>query len=91
MTAKNPNAVYICVNFGEAFCPEQIMSRAACINGDINEILNKFHTFCYEKYKFVYVYKVASTALGNRKKQILFFRKIADIYSLLGNIENISW
>lgn len=45
MTGKNPNAVYVCVNFGEAFCPEQIESQAVCINGDINEILNELHAF----------------------------------------------
>ncbi|MGN0623138.1 MAG: hypothetical protein ACI4JA_04210 [Oscillospiraceae bacterium] len=28
MTAKNPNAVYCCVNCGEAFCPEQIRAQA---------------------------------------------------------------
>lgn len=39
MTAKNPNAVYCCVNFGEAFCPEQIRSQAVCISGDISAVL----------------------------------------------------
>lgn len=45
MTAKNPNAVYFCVNSGESFCPKQINSRAVCINGDIFEILKKIHSF----------------------------------------------
>lgn len=39
MTAKNPDAVYACVNYGEAFCPEQIERQSICINGDIAEIL----------------------------------------------------
>lgn len=39
MTAKNPDAVYACVNYGEAFCPEQIERQSICINEDIAEIL----------------------------------------------------
>ena len=41
MTYKNPRAVYACINFGEAFCPEEIEGRSICINGDIKEILMK--------------------------------------------------
>ena len=40
MTAKNPNAVYACINQGEAFCPKEIEKRAICIDGDIGEILS---------------------------------------------------
>ena len=39
MTAENPRAVYACVNFGEAFCPEEISGRAICLNGDIAEVI----------------------------------------------------
>lgn len=39
MTAKNPNAVYACVNYGEAFYPQEIEQQAICINGDISGIL----------------------------------------------------
>ncbi len=39
MTAKNSNAVYCCVNSGQAFCPEQIMSQTVCIDEDINKVL----------------------------------------------------
>lgn len=39
MTAKNPNAGYVCINKGEAFVPEEIKERSICINGDIGEIL----------------------------------------------------
>ena len=41
MTAKNPNAVYTCVNFGEAACPQEIERQAICIDGDIDTVLNK--------------------------------------------------
>lgn len=39
MTAKNPNAVYACVNFNEAFCPNELKDKSICINGDIVEVL----------------------------------------------------
>lgn len=41
MTAENSNAVYACVNLGEAFCPDIIQKRSVCIDGDIAEILKK--------------------------------------------------
>ena len=40
MTAKNPDATYACLNYGEAYCPKQIEKRAICINGDIGETIN---------------------------------------------------
>ena len=40
MTAKNPNAVYVCLNFGEAYVPDEIGKQSICINGDICEILS---------------------------------------------------
>ena len=40
MTAKNPNAVYACLNFGEAYVPDEIGKQSICINGDIREILS---------------------------------------------------
>ena len=39
MTAKNPEAVYACVNYGEAVCPEEIWERAICIDGDVGTVL----------------------------------------------------
>ena len=39
MTARNPQAVYACINYGEAVCPDAIKERAVCIDGDIQEIL----------------------------------------------------
>ena len=40
MTAKNPKAVYACLNFGEAYAPDEIAGQSICINGDIHEVLN---------------------------------------------------
>ena len=36
---KNPNAVYACINFNEAFCPEELEKKSICIGGDIAEVL----------------------------------------------------
>ncbi len=36
MTADNPEAVYACVNYGEAFCPEEIADRSVCLNADLD-------------------------------------------------------
>ena len=39
MTAKNPDAVYACLNQGQVICPEEIERRSICIDGDIGDIL----------------------------------------------------
>ena len=41
MTAKNSDATYTCINYGDAVCPEDIKDRAICIDGDIGEALNR--------------------------------------------------
>ena len=41
MTVKNPNAMYACINFGEAFVPYEIEKQSICIDGDIGEILKE--------------------------------------------------
>lgn len=41
MTAKNPKAVYACLNHGEAFCPTEIEKQSICINDDIGSILKQ--------------------------------------------------
>ena len=41
MTLSNEKAVYACVNFGEAFCPGEIVDRSICINADIGEVLEQ--------------------------------------------------
>ena len=40
MTVQNPNAVYACLNFGEAYAPDEIKEQSVLINGDIHEVLN---------------------------------------------------
>ena len=41
MTARNPEATYACVNFGEAVTLEEIADRSICIDGNIGEVLDK--------------------------------------------------
>ena len=38
-TLANPEALYACLNYGEAYCPCQLEDRAVCIDGDIGETL----------------------------------------------------
>ena len=39
MTARNPKAVYACVNMNEAYAPRGIGNRAVCIDGDIGDVI----------------------------------------------------
>ena len=41
MTAKNRNATYACINYGEALAPSEIRNRSICIDGDIGEVLTQ--------------------------------------------------
>lgn len=35
------DAMYVCLNYGEAYAPDEIKKKSICINGDIGEILDK--------------------------------------------------
>ena len=39
MTAKNPDAIYACINQGQAVCPQEIERQSVCINADIGQVL----------------------------------------------------
>ena len=41
MTAKNPNAIYACINQGQAVCPQEIQRQAICINIDLSNALQE--------------------------------------------------
>ena len=41
MTARNPKAVYACINSDEACAPREIEARAICINADIGSALRQ--------------------------------------------------
>lgn len=39
MTAQNSQAVYACINYGEAVAPKEIVKQSICINEDISTVL----------------------------------------------------
>jgi NAD-dependent SIR2 family protein deacetylase len=41
MTADEPKAVYACLNFNEACCPEQIVEQSICIQGDAEAVFRE--------------------------------------------------
>ncbi len=41
MTAENPEAVYACLNYADAYAPAEIEDRSIVIEGDIGEIINQ--------------------------------------------------
>lgn len=41
MTREWPDAIYACLNYGEAFAPNEIGKKSICINDDIGKILEK--------------------------------------------------
>ena len=38
-TFDNPNAMYVCLNFSEAYAPKEIADRSVCIDGDSAEVI----------------------------------------------------
>ena len=40
MTCDWPDATYVCLNYGEAYAPDEILGKSICINGDIGIILS---------------------------------------------------
>ena len=39
-TLENPDAIYVCVNFGQAFAPKEIAARSICLDADIGNTLS---------------------------------------------------
>ena len=39
-TLENPDAIYACVNFGQAYAPREIAERSVCLDADIGRILS---------------------------------------------------
>lgn len=39
MTAQNPEATYTCINYGEAFCLQEIQKQSICIDSDIGRVI----------------------------------------------------
>ena len=45
MTAQNPSSIYACVNFNEAFAPNEISNRSICLQADIGDVLLALRTY----------------------------------------------
>lgn len=41
MTAKNPKAVYACINKGEPLCPREIERQSICMDADIGNVVDQ--------------------------------------------------
>lgn len=41
MTAANPRATYVCINYQDALCPREIEQQSLCIQGDIHQVLEQ--------------------------------------------------
>ena len=39
MTSENGKAVYACINYGEAYAPDEIRKKSICIDGDIGAVV----------------------------------------------------
>mgnify|MGYP004711180491 CR=1 FL=1 len=44
LTAQNPNAIYACINMGEAVCPKEIEHQSICIDTDISKVIEEIAT-----------------------------------------------
>lgn len=42
-TLENPDAVYVCINYGRAYAPHEIEERSVCLNMDIGQVLTAIH------------------------------------------------
>jgi NAD-dependent SIR2 family protein deacetylase len=43
MTAKNDEAVYACINYGNAYAPNEIKAQSVCLDADIGAVLDKLN------------------------------------------------
>ena len=44
MVMENKKASYACINYQEAFCPNELEERSICLDGDIGEVLKEIKT-----------------------------------------------
>ena len=41
MTAENSKAVYVCINYGAALCPQEIEKQSICLDADIGKVMKE--------------------------------------------------
>ncbi len=44
ITAQNENAVYACINCGEAYAPDEIGKQSICIDADIDKVITELQS-----------------------------------------------
>lgn len=44
MTAQNKNATYACINYGEAFAPDEIKKQSICIDAGIDKAISELQS-----------------------------------------------
>lgn len=49
MTAKNPQAVYVCMGHSHAYAPHEIEKQSICIEGDADAVLHELNLFFDKK------------------------------------------
>lgn len=42
-TLEDPDAIYVCINNGQAYAPREIADRSVCLNMDIGQVLTAIH------------------------------------------------
>ena len=42
-TLENPDAVYVCINVGQAYAPREIAERSICLDADIGRVLSELN------------------------------------------------
>ncbi len=43
LTKGNNKAIYVCINYGEAFCPAEISKQSICLDEDISKVISDLH------------------------------------------------
>ena len=81
MVYENSQSVYACLNYGEAYSPNEIADRSICINGDIGETLIRLQSVWKEETQCKYVALTGMTGTD-------FFH--SKMLSVRGKIKNSS-
>lgn len=96
MTYQNPEATYVCINYGDAAAPKEIAERSVYIDGDIGDVLKKIKmkrsrfSFCYGRcvlMKEIQKSQIAEKATAKMPK--IYLPKCRKTGILLGEQEKI--
>ena len=68
MTAENPRAVYACLNFDEAVCPEVIRTQSICLDGDSGDALSCWNSSPERRMPICFLYWMYSENPAHERK-----------------------